>query len=141
MSSRVLGAVQACWNLFEFRSVRITPTVIVLDMHLPGERNVLIRNTRLPRSLKPSTLERYFSRPSDYQEMDYMTYYESVKLYKKLPKSISEENARIDHANPPMYIVDRAEETERVVARIRTAFPVNVDLFALRLLVTNRRFS
>ncbi|KAI0558603.1 hypothetical protein FGB62_199g01 [Gracilaria domingensis] len=41
MRSRVVGAVEAAWNLFEFTHVRIDASVQALDIHLPGERQVL----------------------------------------------------------------------------------------------------
>ncbi|KAI0559822.1 Helitron helicase-like domain containing protein [Gracilaria domingensis] len=140
MRSRVVGAVEAAWNLFEFRHVRIDLCVQALDVHLPEERQVLVRNTRLPRSLKSSMLERCFKRPSEYSNLDYLSYYESVRLYDKLPRSIPERDASLDSGRPPKFIVDRDEESASV-ARIRFVSPGNLELFALRILLMNAAFS
>ena len=141
MRSRVIGAVEASWNLFEFRMVRLSPTVTTLDLHLSGERVLLIRNTRLPPGLKPSNLERYFKRPSRYSNMTYMEYYESVKLYEKLPRSLSGSDVIQDHARPRNYIVDRDGENDRIVTRIRSVSPTKPELFSLRLLLMDTPFS
>ncbi|KAI0559299.1 hypothetical protein FGB62_159g05 [Gracilaria domingensis] len=120
--SRVVGAVKAAWNLFEFRHVRIDPSVQALDVHPPGER------------------QRYFKRLSEYSYMDYLSYYESVRLYDKLPRSIPERDASPDSGRPPKFVV-HIDEERASVARIRYVSPRNPELCALRILLMNAAFS
>lgn len=107
MRARVVGSIEAAWNLFEFRHVRINPSIQALDIHLEGQIQVLIRNVRLSRSLKSSPLERYFQRPSRYHDLDYITYYETVRIYSNLPRSASQSEATIDDAITQTFVVKR----------------------------------
>ena len=122
--------------------MKIHPTVETQAIHLPGERTVLIRNSRLPRILKSSTLERYLARTATYRNLDYMGYSEKFKMYEKLPLKYRSDSNSIprDSANPKQYIVKR-ERDEICVARIRTVSPAKVELFALRLIIMHRRVS
>ena len=140
--SRVIGAVEAAWNLFEFRHVRIKPNIEPYGIHLPGERTFLISNPNAPAGTKMSPLQRYFARPSEFVDMEFLTYYESVRLYDKLPRSLQGQADDIlqDSGTPPMYIVPRAEEDE-AIGRIRFASPSNVELFALRLILLHKPAS
>ena len=94
----------------------------------------------MPNRINDSTLQRYFCRPHQYQDFDYLSYYEHVCLYAKLPRSVQEENAAMDSATPQRFVVER-NEPDRVVYRIRSVSPANVELFALRLLLMNRPFK
>ena len=122
--------------------MKIHPTVETLAIHLRRERTVLIRNPRLPRVLKSSTLERYLARPATYRNLDYMGYSENFKMYVKLPQKYRNDSNSIprDRTNPKQYIVKR-ERGEICVARIRTVPPSKVELFALRLIIMHRPVS
>lgn len=94
--ARVVGYVEAARNMFEFRCLRINASVQPLYFHSHRHNKVLERKFRLPRFLKSSLLEIYFKRPSKYHDLEYMTYYETVRVYEKLPHSISKSEATID---------------------------------------------
>ena len=93
--ARRLGAVEACWHLFEVRNVKLWPSVEAYSLYLPGQRVVLLQNPHAAPNLELSSpLERYFKRPQEYAGMDILTYKETFKLRKTLPQYLrAQENS------------------------------------------------
>lgn len=141
MRERIPGAVEAAWNLFEFRHFKLHPTVQCLAIHLDGEKVFPISNPRIPQQVRnrSSTLERYFKRPSQYRSMAYLIHYENVILYDTLPRSLQSQSNTLpkNHGNPRRYIVDLGD-ANNIVCRIRTVSPSKVDLFAVRLILMHK---
>ena len=137
--ARRIGALEACWRLFEFRNVTIYPSIEVYTIHLPGERSVLIRNpgAGVP-AFHSSDLERYFARPPSFAKYDFHMYFEKFKLRKTLPRSMqanAADNPR-DQGHLELWVTEHSEQ-HPVVARFRYVPPSKVELFALRLLLLN----
>jgi len=140
MWARRTGSVEAAWRLLEFRNVDIKPKVEKYAVYLPGERPVILRNPNLSPMLNTSPLERYFKRPSEYSNMDFLTYMESVRLVKTHPRRLQGQLSQSipqDTATPPHWVIKRTAN-EDVVARIRPVPPSQIEQFALRLLVLHR---
>lgn len=109
-------------------------------IHLENERDVLIRNETLPRSLRDSPLMRYFARPERYRTSKFLDYMERVKLVKTLPSSYAQSNQTTpprDNGRPPHFVIRKADE-DYTVARMMSVSPGNVELFALRLILLER---
>lgn len=140
MTARVVGAFEAAWNLFELRHVCVDKTLEKPDINLHEERQVLIWNRRLRRGLNSSQLERYFKRPSQYIDVKYVKYYETLFVYNKLRCSVPESESTQDGGSPRMYVVQWSEN-DRTVIWIRFASPTNFELFSLLILLVNSAFS
>jgi PIF1-like helicase len=110
--------------------LNFNPSVISLEIHLQGERVFIIRNSTLPEDHETSSqLERYLSRPMEYQDMTYITYYEETNIYSVLP--VTYHQYQMDTGIPPRYVVNRGPENKRV-ARILWTPPSSTELFSLR---------
>jgi len=143
MRARVTGAVEAASSLFEFRHVRIHPTVNAYTIHLDGERQMIIRNPNLPSEiLNDSPLLRYYKRPASYSSLKFLDYMEKVKLTKNLTAT----QRRVDvipprdSGSPPHYVIDKGADGE-TVARIRFVPPSNSELFSLRIILLHKAVS
>ena len=136
MRARRIGATEACWRLLEFRNVSISPSVEAYSVHLPGLRMHSIHNpnvSRGPVATQSSPLERYLLRPVQYGKNDFLTYMETFKLRKTLPKSLRADEANIPrHTGVPPYFLTKRSEKHPVVG-IQYVSPSNVERFALRL--------
>jgi hypothetical protein len=137
--ARRIGATEAAWLIFEFRSLNFNPSVVSLAIHLQGERVFIVRNSTLPEDHEASSqLERYLSRPMDYQDMTYITYYEETNIYSVLP--VTHHQYQMDTGIPPRYVVNRGPENKRV-ARILWTPPSSTELFSLRRILLHEPVS
>lgn len=87
--NRCLTAAEAAWVACEFPFNYFNPTVLILQLHLPGEQPVYFDETEtdeaiLAKTLKQTQLEQYFARPRT-EEFDFITFEEYFQKYN--PKS------------------------------------------------------
>lgn len=61
MRATVTGAVEAEWNLFQFRNFKIDQKVDAFSIHLEIERNIIIRNSEVTGLPKYFRLIRYMT--------------------------------------------------------------------------------
>jgi len=121
MRARRTGYVEAAGRLLQFRNIDIKSKVEKYAVYLPGKRPVILRNPNLAPVLNTSPLERYFLRPTQFNDMDFLTNMEIFKLVKALPKRLQGQPSQSipqDKANPKHWAIKRTT-TEAVVARIR----------------------
>eukprot|EP00737_Agarophyton_chilense_P004346 gb/GEZJ01005415.1/.p1 GENE.gb/GEZJ01005415.1/~~gb/GEZJ01005415.1/.p1 ORF type:complete len:192 (-),score=24.14 gb/GEZJ01005415.1/:1463-2038(-) len=69
-----------------------------------------------------------------------MAYYEIVRIYDKLPRSIREKDADRDHGDPRKLFVEWGEVCT-TVSRIRSMLPTNSELFPLGFIFMNPPFD
>ena len=128
--------MEAFWNLFEYRHVDIGPKVIAFIIHLPGQRTPLIQNPRVASSSTPrhsSELERYFARPPQHADLDFIGYMETFHPRKTLPCSmLHRQNELLRGTGTPSYWLTERDTRHPSVARIRFVSPANVELLVLR---------
>jgi len=73
MRARRTGYVEAAGRLLQFRNIDIKSKVEKYAVYLPGKRPVILRNPNLAPVLNTSPLERYFLRPTQFNDMDFLT--------------------------------------------------------------------
>lgn len=134
------GEVEAVWNLFEYRHVRIKPKLDAFCINLENEWNIIIGNPAATGIPNDSPLIRYFKHPDAFRSLSSLDYYETIRYYNsgKVPAPIRSGNARIfvDNTSPRACVFSRqVMDPYESVARIRFLSPSNGELFALRLIL------
>ena len=121
--------------LAEYGKSQITPTVIMKNIHLPGERLIFSPTNATKEEIEESLensmspLERYFARP-DGEVFDVLTYCEYYSQYSFSPNPT--ENSIGDKGSPQSFITKRKTDA---ICGISNVLPSNRELFSLRILL------
>lgn len=85
MLARVRGAVEVAWELWEFRHVRMNPTVHAYRIHLEIELIFIARNPTLPQNLGNLPVKRYSSQATAYWPFNFLGYMERCTCKRRSP--------------------------------------------------------
>lgn len=62
------------WTIFEFRHVKVNPTVNAHTVHLKNQKKVIVRNQNLPPGLNERPLQHYFKGPAKHHSLNFLNY-------------------------------------------------------------------
>lgn len=129
---------------FEYRDIKMNPTLHAYPIPLQNERNLTIQNRTFPRNLGDSLLQRHFKQPTAYRGFTSLDYMDKVRLYNTLPFVHTSQQKSIprDSGSPANFVVSHADIAEgHCIAKIRFVHPSNVELFSLRQILLQRNDS
>lgn len=135
-AARVAGSVECCMNIFGFHNYKISPTIQLIKLHLPGEKMIFITPNESEERIKKkldsfSLLERYFFRPIDhlFDSLTLVQYYEKYTI-----DCLNNTPETFEDVAPNNIKIVKKRKNEAVV-NLPIIRPSQGDLFYLKLLL------
>ena len=135
MATKVTGTAECVMDLLGCDRYGISPTVIMLSLHLEDRRVVVVdEDDAEPTPKGLSQLQRYFRRPTSnvFEDLTMLQYYEQFAIGTRA--SPYQDEGDPDH-NDRLY-VQPYDEASRRVARFKNYLPSCGELYYLKVLLT-----
>lgn len=128
LSGRYVGSTEAVWRIFEYEMQYQTHTIVRLDCHLPNQQVVYFREGGEDQAVanpRQTKLQAYF-------RLNQVDHEARIHLYNEIPQHYTWNESNKSWKK-------RQRGSDKVISRLYTVNPKNVELFHLRLLLLHVR--
>ena len=136
MATKITGTAECVMDLLGCDRYGISPTVIMLSLHLQNRRVFIVdEDDPEPKPKGLSDIERYFRRPLDtiFDDVTMLQYYEQFAIGSRT--NTYQDEGDLTHSNR-LYVAPY-DESNRKVARFKNYMPSSGELYYLKVLLTH----